>query len=341
MKESFGTVTATSHSPTFTSAWRALALASMLCTVFGSVARADAVLLLPPSGDETLRAAQERAQAELQRALIQQGMREGARSCKAVDCAATLMREVGADQAVGLAVWSSDVNQTVFVTIVGERGNRFPGRAFVHDGDVVTATNAALLDARALALLGPGPWLRVHGKPEGAEVVLSGQVIGTVPMRKKVASGRHVLEVRKEGHKTFVQSVDVPPNASKQVDVEVSLLARPMAGDDPSLTALDQADGPSGVERSSAWSFVLGGVLAAVGAGALTYGIVTLTQDGDCEERDEMGRCRKEKQAGTLTTVALVGGGAALVGSAVMFIVQPIQTESGETALLATVRGRM
>jgi hypothetical protein len=286
--------------------------------------------------------------------LLQQGLRvlghaeatseahsDEARRCRAVDCAPTLMREVGATLAVGLAVWSSDVDQTVFVTLVDAQGHRFPGRALAQDRDVVRAANAALLDARALTLLGPGPWLHVYGKPDGAEVVLGGTVIGTLPMRKNVDSGRHVLEVRKAGHKSFVQSVDVPPNASKQVDVAVSLQARSAAGEHASLTALDQADGPTGVESSSAWSFVLGGALAAVGAAALTYGIVNLTQDGDCDARDEMGRCRREKQVGTLNTVALVGGSAALVGSAVMFIVQPIRVQSGETAVLATVRGRL
>ena len=340
--------------PNFSAAWRACGLAAMLCLVSAQVAHAEAAVLLPPSGDDTLRAAQGRAHAALHDALLKQGLRvlthdeataeaqtPEARDCKTVDCAPKLMREVGASLAVGLAVWSSDVNQTVFVTLVDIRGNRFPGRAPVQDGDVASAANAALLDARALTLLGPGPWLRVHGKPEGAEVVLGGKVIGTTPLRKKVDSGRHVLEVRKPGHKSFVQSVDVPPNAAKQVDVEVSLQPRMEPGADPSLTAIDEADGPAGTERSAVWSFVLGGALAAVCAAALAYGIVNLTEVGDCEARDDAGRCESEVQTGPAITVSLIGGGVALAGAVVMFAVQPIETRSETTGAMLTVRGRL
>jgi len=339
--------------PTLAAAWRACGLASMLCLVSAQTAHAEAAVLLPPSGDDTLRVAQGRAHDALHDALIKQGLRvlthdeataeaqsPEARECKTVDCAPKLLREVGASLAIGLAVWSSDVNQTVFVTLVDTRGNRFPGRALVQSGDVAAAATAALLDARALTLLGPGPWLHVHGKPEGAEVVLGGKVIGTTPMRKKVDSGRHVLEVRKPGHKSLVQSVDIPPNAAKQVDVEVALQPRTVPGE-PALTAIDEADGPAGTERSALWSFVLGGALAAVGAAALAYGIVNLTAVGDCEARDSAGRCESEVQAGPAITVSLIGGGVALAGAVVMFAVQPIETRGETDGAMLTLRGRL
>lgn len=352
MKEESRTVT--SQRLTLTAAWRAAGLASMLWLVSAQTAHAEAAVLLPPSGDETLRDAQERAHRALHDALIKQGLRvlthaeatseaqtPEARDCKTIDCAPTLLHEVGAALAIGLAVWSSDVDQTVFVTLVDTRGNRFPGRAPVQDGDVGSAATAALLDARALTLLGPGPWLHVHGEPEGAEVVLGGKVIGSTPMRKKVDSGRHVLEVRKPGHKSFVRSVDVPPNAAKQVDVEVVLEPRMQAGEDPALTALDDADGPAGTERSAVWSFVLGGALAAVGAAALAYGIVNLTAVGDCEQRDRAGRCESEVQAGPAITVSMIGGGVALAGAVVMFTVQPIETRGETSGAMLTARGRL
>jgi hypothetical protein len=335
-------------------ACKALAIACSLIAVSASLASADAVVLLPPSGDGSLRAAQQRAHDGLQDVLVDEGHRvlthaetsveaqtEEARGCKAVACAKLLVHEVGATLALGVSVWASDVDQAVFVTLVDERGNRFPARVLARDGDVVAAAKLALQDARALMKLGPGPWLRVHGKPDGAEVVLGGNVIGETPLRTKVASGRYVLEVRKAGHKTFVQSVDVPPGSSRQVEVEVSLQARAAPGENVALTAVDQANAPEPGERDATWSFVLGGVLAAIGAGALAYGIVNATAVRDCEERDAAGRCESEVKLGPAVTIPLIGGGVALAGSLVMFIVQPIETRGETSGAMLTARGRL
>lgn len=333
---------------------RTVALAALLGLSSASLARAEAVVLLPPSGDETLRAAQQRAHGALQSLLVEEGLRvltheqtsveaqtEEARGCRAVACAKLLMHEVGATLAAGVSVWAADVDQAVFVTLVDEQGNRFPSRVVARDGDVVAAAKLALEDARALMKLGPGPWLRVHGTPDGAEVVLGGNVIGVTPLREKVASGRYVLEVRKAGHKTFVQSVDVPPGSSRQVEVEVSLQVRTPAGENVAVTAVDQANAPEPGERSATWSFVLGGALAAVGAAALAYGIVNATTVGDCEERDAAGRCESEVKLGPAVTIPLIGGGVALVGSLVMFIVQPITTSGETTGAMLSARGRL
>jgi hypothetical protein len=308
----------------------------LLCVIANlsavSFAHAETAVLLRPKGDDSLNAERQKAQEVLASALQSQGLRvvpqadavaklgnNAASDCDSIDCAPALIEAANADVAAALAVWAAgDPPQpsTVFVTLVGRRGDRYPGKARVQNADLTRATKDALLDARALQLLGPGPWLRVRGKPDGANVVLDGKLVGTVPYRATINSGRHTLEVRYEGLRPHAQTVDIPPNATRQVEVQADLVARPdpesgVAAAEADTHAVDQA--PDG-KRPIVGPLLLGGA-------GLVLVIVDVAYLGSagCREHDSKGVCleRGEVDKGWAIAWGAVGLGA--IGGALLW----------------------
>ncbi len=53
--------------------------------------------------------------------------------------------------------------------------------------------------------------VNVHSEPAGATVLVDGQEMGVTPLEMELRSGRHELEVRQGGFKTWRQTVDVEP----------------------------------------------------------------------------------------------------------------------------------
>jgi hypothetical protein len=294
-----------------------------------SFAHAETAVLLRPKGDDSLNAERQKAHEVLLSALQGQGLRvvpqadaaaklgnAAASECDSIDCAPALIEAADADVAAALAVWAAGdppAPSTVFVTLVGRRGDRYPGKARVQNADLARATKDALLDARSLQLLGPGPWLRVRGKPEGANVILDGKLVGTVPYRATVSSGRHTLEVRFEGLRPHAQTVDIPPNATRQVEIEADLAPRP--GDAQSATAaaettpadaqLDHAD--EGASRPIVGPLILGGA----GLALIVADVVYLGSAG-CRDHDDKGVCleRREVDKGWAIAWGALGLGA-------------------------------
>jgi hypothetical protein len=317
------------------SAGRCAAITLALCAVLTASAQAETAVLLPASGDEALREEQSEAVRVLSRALETQGIRlleydeaieqAGARDvsrCKTVDCAPKLLRAVGADVAASLAVWSRGPKQqkTVFVTLVDRQGDRYPGRADVDGTNFGGAAKDALIDARALQLLGPGPWLRVRTKPDGAQVLIGGKLVGATPYRAHVSSGRHVLEVRAEGRESHVQTVDIPPNTAKQIEVEVALKPSNNTADAPDETAgaLDGDFRELPVERSRP---IVGPILlGAVGVGLIATDIVLIASSG-CSEEDSSGACKEEGKVDTAMAVAWGAAGAAALAGGILWYV--------------------
>ena len=325
---------------------RSAAIALALCGACCASAQAETAVLLPPGGDEALRDDQHEALRVLTRSLETQGIRlldyseaieqAGARdvsACKTVDCAPKLLRAVGADVAAAIAVWSRGPEQrrVVFVTLVDRQGDRYPGRAEVQDEALGAAAKDALIDARALQLLGPGPWLRVRTKPDGAQVLLGGKLVGATPYRAHVASGRHVLEVRAEGRESHVQTVDIPPNSAKQIEVEVALKPRTNSADaaDETASALDtELHEPPIDDNPPLVGPILLGVL---GAGLITTDIVLIASSG-CDERDGDGVCVKEDKIDTAMAVAWGATGVAALAGGVLWYVLGASGDSAATS---------
>jgi hypothetical protein len=334
----------------------ALAAAS-LAVLWPAAVRAESVVLLAPRGDDTIASARTQAQRVLEAALRGQGVtvlparaaspapgkERGA--CDALDCAAALVEAADADLAAAVAVSSAGeppAPSTVFVTLVDRSGARFPGRARVDpgvEGDLARAVKDALLDARALQLLGPGPWLRIRGEPEGAEVVLNGKLVGTVPYRAPVESGRHTLEVRSGGHRAHVQTVDVPPSAARQVEVDIDLPPKVVDGhpdaEDPGLEP-DAAEPPVGSGRPIVGPLILGGLGVAVIATD-----IALVLSSGCQRSDSRGTCLEHRSIQKAPALVIGGVGFAAIAGAALWYLLGGDPDSAErdTALRLTPDG--
>jgi hypothetical protein len=333
---------------------RALAAAS-LALLWPAPVRAESVVLLAPRGDAAMASARVEAQRVLEAALRGQGVSvvpaPGAAAapgkaerepCDAVECAAGLVEAADADLAAAVAVGSAGeppAPSTVFVTLVDRSGARFPGRARVDRGDLARAVKDALLDARALQLLGPGPWLRIRGEPEGAEVVLNGKLVGTVPYRAPVDSGRHTLEVRSGGHRAHVQTVDVPPSASRQIEVDVDLPPKAVDGHPDTEDPID--DEPVAVEPTGSGRPIVGPlILGGLGVAVIATDIALVLSSG-CQRSDSRGTCLEHRSIQKAPALIIGGVGFAAVAAAALWHVLGGDPDSPErdTALRLTPDG--
>jgi hypothetical protein len=313
-----------------------------------ATASAETVVLLPPRGDDALASARRDAQQVLAQALAAQSVRtithtEAAKQatdttaaeCASLDCAPVLLRASGADAAAALAVWGAGQPPTpnaVYVTLIDRRGDRYPGKALVEDADLAAATKQALLDARALQLLGPGPWLRVRANPEGSQIMLDGKLAGSAPYRAPITSGHHTLEVRFEGRRPHVQSVDVPPNAARQIEIEVDLAVQSDVS--AAATAANVAAG-EGHERRGTGSIVGPIILGGAGLALVAYDVIALASSG-CERREPTGACTKKSQinAAPAAIFGAVGVGA-IAGAAVWYLLGQPDAPTERVALSA------
>lgn len=317
------------------------ALLVLLLSLWTGAARAETAVLLSARGDEGLPAQKAAAHAELREALSAQGVRvieqaEAASEmdaqqarCDSVDCAPELLRAANAEIAAAIAVWSDssrDGQQTVFVTLVDRNGARFPGKAEVQDDDVALATRDALLDARSLQLLGPGPWLRVTSTVDGAQVLLDGELVGSVPYRAPVTPGRHTLEVRSDGYRPHVQTVDIPPNAARQMDVEAELSARERVAVEAEATY------PEGAVDSPSIAGPL--ILGVAGLGVLGVDIALVLSSG-CQKRHESGTCLEPRDINTGAAIAWGAAGTAMIAGAILWYVldEPADSAQDDVAL--------
>jgi hypothetical protein len=231
-----------------------------------------------------------------------------------------LLRAAQLDVAVAVAVWSEGrppKPASVFVSLVDIDGNRFPATVQV-GGAVADAARAALLDARALQLLGPGPWIRIAGEPPGAEVKLDGDVVGVLPYRARIDAGRHVLEVRAEGMRTHAQTVDVPPSPSRMVELDVFL----ERGQSLLPTATESGPQTDGYDEPSSSSRPIVGPLVLGGAGLVLGGVVLADAlAGDECTRRENGTCTRRESTNTALAIGLGGAAVAAVTGAILWYV--------------------
>jgi hypothetical protein len=341
------------------SAW-ALAWGTVLALCAPHRARAERAWILPIAGAGSLKTARAEVEASAATWLQQLGieplrardavaLHAGARSCKSANCAADLLPELGLELAVAIAIWDQssggDARPSLFVTLVDRHGGRYPGEAAI-EGSVAQATQAALLQAQGLRLLGPGPWLEVVGSPEGAELQIDGKSVGRVPYRGAITAGAHTLALRAPGHRSETRSVNVALAALGVQRVEFRLapgadasVATAHARNVQHASAETRADvgkparsdvvaEPRAAARPSPWNYVLGGGLIAVGISLAIKPVRELALDGNCVgERDAEGRCGQRVNFGGGGVAFGVGAGAALLGGAAVLLWRPLRTE--------------
>jgi hypothetical protein len=303
-------------------AW-ALAFAAP-CTVHAQTA----ALLPAPSGDGRDAEHARHAAAAVRAALEAEGVHvlgEGVvlrrlpphlRACARTDCAADVARATGVDLVAGVAVWSAD--GTVAVTLVTPRGHTYPGTASVAGGGVPGAARQALTAARVRQRLGPGPWLRVHGEPAGAQVLVDGTPVGLLPYYGTVAPGAHVVEVRLAGFASTERALHVGLADTDEHEVRVRL-ARLAAPGAAVVAASKDAPAAAAPHSRPRWGAVL---LGAAGVGLLAGASVALVRQG-CHARDAEGTCLRGRRLRPVPFALYAGAGAMAVLGAVLWISLP------------------
>ncbi len=255
-------------------------------------------------------------------------------------CTSNVMTAASAELAAGVVVSrnAQGAAERVRVALLDTDKRRYDGESEVIDGDVRTATTRALLEARSFQLLGPGPWLRVEGTPEGAEVLLDDRIVGRVPYRATVIPGSHKLRVREAGYTAFEQQLNVPATDDSHVaQIVVALEPAPIAignGGD-GLRAVSQDGG--GSKKNKTW---LVGPIVMGGLGVVLAGVTTVriaTRVDACVNPDEGLHCTYKRSVNVAPAVIEYSLSAALIGGSIAWIVLGMaddETQPGVSARL-------
>jgi hypothetical protein len=299
------------------------------------------------------------ARNALAEALRMQGMRVTPLSPSAGDavasrgcdlaCGGRLLATSAADMSAWVKLNKTDAaaGGTATVTFLDAAGHRYEGATDVRDGDIREATTRAVLEARSYQLLGPGPWLRIAGTPEGAEVLVDGTVVGTVPYRAPITSGSHKLTVREPGYIRLQYTLEVPDDDGRKFELKVALEPTPLTSQTPldAQQALAESGAPlRAPERATqstttpdrAW---LAGPIAMgmVGLGlAAAITVRVATGPDACVAPDLDQRCVERRHVAGGPTIAGYAVSALLIGGAATWIVLGLQdgAEAAETPRL-------
>ncbi|MDB4968232.1 MAG: hypothetical protein JWN44_3921 [Myxococcales bacterium] len=144
--------------------------------------------------------------------------------------------------------------------------------------------------------------LEVNAQPAAA-LTVDGEAKGSTPWSGELPAGDHVLALESGGARVE-RDVSVPPGATARVDIALTAPPPPPARRNPALRPLK-------------WVTLVAGV-AAVGAGA---GLMVLDGRGSCSRPSGQLQCPDLYDTKTGGLVALAGGGALVVTSVVLFIV--------------------
>jgi hypothetical protein len=299
----------------------------------------------------------ELARNALAEALRMQGMRVtplspstgdavASRGCD-LACGARLLATSAADMSAWVKLSKTDAaaGGIATVTFLDAAGHRYEGAADVRDGDIREATTRAVLEARSDPLLGPGPWLRIAGTPEGAEVLIDGTIVGTVPYRAPIASGAHKLSVREPGYMRLQYTLEVPDDDARKFELKVALEPTPLTSQTP-LDA-EQAVAESGAPlrapeaateaaptQSRVW---LAGPIALGLVGVGLAAVITAriaTGPADCVDPDLEQRCVERRYVAGAPTIAGYAVSALMIGGAATWLV--LGMEDGAEATEST-----
>lgn len=127
---------------------------------------------------------------------------------------------------------------------------------------------------------------RAVGEPSGAEVILNGQVIGTLPMEnsKTVEAGTYVLEVAKPGYYRLRRPISVPGGVLTRETVELN---EGTSGTDAAGGG-GVADEPVSFWASSGMTWTLASIAAAAG---VTSGVSFFLRERAADHWNDEGRC--------------------------------------------------
>jgi len=128
---------------------------------------------------------------------------------------------------------------------------------------------------------------RAVGEPSGAEVILNGQVVGTLPMEnpKTLESGTYVLEVNKPGFFRLRRPISVPGGVLTRETVELNERG---PNDPPGTDGPGTPAEPQSFWASSGMTWTLAGIAAAAG---ITSGVSFYLRERAADHWNDDGRC--------------------------------------------------
>jgi PEGA domain len=129
---------------------------------------------------------------------------------------------------------------------------------------------------------------RAVGEPDGAEVILNGQVVGTLPMEipKTLEAGTYVLEVNKPGFYRLRRPIAVPGGVLTRETVELN--ERTGTEPDPNGGGTGVPAEPPSFWASSGMTWTLAGIAAAAG---VTSGVSFFLRGQAVEHWNDDTRC--------------------------------------------------
>jgi PEGA domain len=133
---------------------------------------------------------------------------------------------------------------------------------------------------------------RALGEPDGAEVVLNGQVIGTLPMEtpKTLEAGTYIMEVTKPGYFRLRRPISVGGGVLTRESVQLN--ERAPGSVDPADPQTGVAAEPKSYWGSSAFTWTLAGIGAAAG---VTSGISFYLREQAVEHWNDDARCTSQE----------------------------------------------
>lgn len=195
--------------------------------------------------------------------------------------------------------------------------------------------------------------LHITGSPDGAEVLVDGEAVGTLPLTKplRVSQGTVVVDVRAKGYVPISRPLQIAPGMTGREHFALQPLPAKTAAGVPEPQPLDVTPIASptpppekSTEKTTGRLRVLGWVAAAAGAGALGWGIYehlalrTRKRDytnGGCE-RMTSARCDGLASDGkTAQTLMFVGYGlaAALAATSIIAFVNDRPASGDQVAI--------
>lgn len=218
--------------------------------------------------------------------------------CLDVDCAGSVLRALGADMLVAVAIGETDGQLVdVVVGLVDADGVYVNAEAPIENGDVARAARAAIVHALTKWPLRGRIPLEIDGSPAGAMVIVDGQPRGVLPLEVRVQPGEHTITVSHESRKVERRiEVSAAPGETLRVRID-----------------LDPND-----EKRARRQIIGGSILTGAGLGvALGSVIYALTGDA-CHLSAPDGTCveAKERQTTPFAIWLSSGTAAAAAGAA-------------------------
>jgi hypothetical protein len=229
--------------------------------------------------------------------------------------------------------------------------------ALAAENDAWITKNRAALDGALAVVRRRLGSLEIRGT-DGAEVVLDGVPLGTLPVAApfRVEAGKRTLELRAKGFHATTRSIEIPAGGVARETVTLVALPPEVAGPGPGAGAPhagapgsgDDAgrSDPGRGQRLLGWAFAAtgGALLITGGVGMLVRkGIVDdyndrcpglgVGQPADCDEKIESARTWL-----TVSIVSLIGGGVFTLGGLALVATAPRRDAATAGAKEPTVR---